>query len=199
MTPDEKIAAWDALSKLADAQQPSAEEVLLREWKALHLSDYYLQPAAINAIQHERRLAARAAVLAELRERALAAYVDELDPRKASARYDMIADAFQRETGLWPPGRSMPLAMGAPLRSYDDVHPHWRKFCNAWHERRNDEARAALAAPSGPSVLAQVVEALREALPLVADAAANLNPPTSVVHSHVVEALRALAALKEKP
>lgn len=64
MTTDEKIAAWDALSKLANAQQPSAEEALLREWKALHLSDYYLQQAAINAIRAERERAA--AQIAEL-------------------------------------------------------------------------------------------------------------------------------------
>ena len=124
MTPNEKIAAWDALSKLADAQQPSAEDVELACFRA-GISLHGHTVAA--AIQHERRLAARAAVLAELRERAL------------------------REELEWAVGN----CAWCGCFSFDSFR------CECGGTQALLAAKAALAAPSGPGVLAQVVEALR--------------------------------------
>jgi len=119
VTPDEKIAAWDALSALADAQQPSAEDVELACFRA-GISLHGHTVAA--AIRHRDQIAARAAVLAELRERALREALEEMNALVAPAEN-------------WQAGSSMRIAC--------------------------EKARAALAAPSSPGVLAQVVEALR--------------------------------------
>lgn len=56
------------------------------------------------------------------------------DPRNATARYDMIADAFWKETGLWPPGRSAAPAMGIPESQREEAEKNWRPFVNRWHE-----------------------------------------------------------------
>ena len=72
MTPAESLeadaASWRALQARLAEQQPTPEEVLMREWRALHLSDYYLQPAALAAIRTEREAAA-ARLMAVERER----------------------------------------------------------------------------------------------------------------------------------
>lgn len=62
------------------------------------------------------------------------------DPRNASARYDMIADAFYLSTGLWPPGRSAPPAMGIPEAQREEAQTRWRPFVDAWHEAFFDAA-----------------------------------------------------------
>lgn len=62
------------------------------------------------------------------------------DPRNATARYDMIADAFWKETGLWPPGRSAAPAMGIPESQREEAEKKWRPFVDRWHEDFFDAA-----------------------------------------------------------
>lgn len=64
------------------------------------------------------------------------------DPRNATERYELIADAFTAKTGHPAPGRSMPAAM-AYLPDDDDARQRlWRTFCNEWHESFFDTALA---------------------------------------------------------
>jgi hypothetical protein len=86
--------------------------------------------------------------------RKLAARVEELtealrfqDPRNATARYDEIADAFEKATGLRAPGRSYPLEMG-PDTHPEDAWRAWRGFVNGWHEAWFDAALSS--APTEP-------------------------------------------------
>jgi hypothetical protein len=87
------------------------------------------------------------------------------DPRNASARYDRIADDFHRETGLWPPGRDAPAAMGLPESLREEAQAKWRPFVDAWHERWFD---AALSAPASSS---PILSTATTPLPGVSDAA----------------------------
>lgn len=66
------------------------------------------------------------------------------DPRNASERYDRIAEDFHRATGLFAPGKSVPLAMHYSERDRFMAEEKWRPFVNAWHERQADEVAAAL-------------------------------------------------------
>lgn len=45
------------------------------------------------------------------------------------ARYDKLADAFYAETGVWPPGRSLPLEMGWVGISDDECWECWTTWC----------------------------------------------------------------------
>lgn len=65
------------------------------------------------------------------------------DPRNATERYEAIARDFNRETGFFAPGKSMPAAMGG-LSEEDENRRQalWRPFVNRWHEQWFDAALA---------------------------------------------------------
>ena len=90
-------------------------------------------------IDEARRARASEEALAE-RVKRLEGALRFQDPRNASERYDRIADDFFRETGRWPPGRSMPAAMGGDPFDPMETQQMWRKFCNEWHEKFFDDA-----------------------------------------------------------
>lgn len=82
-------------------------------------------------------------MLAEAALRKLAEFVRLQDPRNSTERYELIADAFTKETGHVAPGRSMPPAMAYLPDDDDRRHVLWRGFCNRWHEAAYDTALAA--------------------------------------------------------
>lgn len=63
------------------------------------------------------------------------------DPRNAAERYEVIARDFNRETGFFAPGKSMPAAMGAYTEEEEKKRQAlWRSFVNRWHEEWFDAA-----------------------------------------------------------
>ena len=95
--------------------------------------------------QDDRIIAALREENARLRE-ALLDLIEREDPRNVSAEYDRIAESFFKETGLFAPGKSIPLAMGLVYTADEEAARSlkWRGFVNGWHEESFDQARAAL-------------------------------------------------------
>jgi hypothetical protein len=90
-------------------------------------------------------------------------FISERDPASATALYERIADAFQKETGRWAPGRSVPPAVGSVDR--ESAEELWRPFVNKWHEKRFAEV---LSGDAGRALLAELKE-LREADVLISE------------------------------
>jgi hypothetical protein len=104
-------------------------------------------------LKHRRPAKERDEAEAEVRQlrklvKGFADFLDLHDPRHASARYDMIAEGFYKETGLFAPGKSIPPAMGLVYTPEEEIvrGQKWRDYCDRWHETRFDDARAAIAA-----------------------------------------------------
>jgi hypothetical protein len=140
---EELTAQYELERKWHYERADKAHEQQLRAEKAEKERDEAKEKCLQMAEAHERGIVYRDAMAAALRE--AKKYADELDPRNASERYDAIADAFYRETRLWPPGRSMPMAMGGVSEKDEKrAREEWSPFCNRWHERRADEIRTVI-------------------------------------------------------
>lgn len=62
-----------------------------------------------------------------------------LHPNNSASRYEDLAEAFTRKTGLTPPGHDRPAAMGGQDIDDGQLHRTWRLFVNEWHERFFDD------------------------------------------------------------
>ena len=139
------------LALLLMLEATEAERDRLREERDGFRDTYHEQLTLRQQAEAERDAALkRESVLRE----ALTTLIAATDPLDSIRRYDEIADAFERETGYWPPGRSRPLAMGgeSPMRE-QEAREAWRAFCNRWHEAKTADARRALAAPADPALV----------------------------------------------
>lgn len=131
------------LRRLANEAKAAADlrEQLRLEREAHEATKATLQERADNqfaALQAEQEKSAR-----------LEEALRFCDPRNATERYDRIADDFHRETGLWPPGRSRPAAMG-PDPDAERANRTWRTYVDAWHEHWFDAALASAPAATRP-------------------------------------------------
>lgn len=107
-------------------------------YMALRTSCNHQEALYLAEVEEHGKTQARLATIEAERDRLRDALRFQ-DPRNAAERYDRIADDFERETGLWPPGRSRAAAMGPDPRQ-EEAFAAWRKFCDAWHERWFDRA-----------------------------------------------------------
>ena len=158
------------LALLLMLEATEAERDRLREERDGFRDTYHEQLTLRQQAEAERDAALkRESVLRE----ALTTLIAATDPLDSIRRYDEIADAFERETGYWPPGRSRPLAMGgeSPMRE-QEAREAWRAFCNRWHEAKTADARRALAAPADPALMAHPLAA-RVAAPGFAEGVAR--------------------------